>query len=127
MMISSTRFKTAAAVLLLCFLLASCATVTPVPRPGAINAFDSTAYDTLISVQAAIQQAKIAVSTPGLAQYKGQLNQAIAAYNTTIAAWKVYHEAGAGVTSDQTAALQTEVADLVSQVGKLLTALGVKL
>ena len=106
-------------------LIAACAKV-PL-HPGAVNAFDSEAYDTLISVQAAIQSAKTQVATtPALAQYKPQLDQAIAAYNTTQAAYKVYH-ASATPTSTPPADLQASITSLVAQVGKLLTSLGVQL
>ena len=106
---------------------AGCAkTLTP-SHPGQINAFDGAAYDSLIVAQASLTQASTMVATdPTLAKFKPQVNQAIAAYNTAQAAYKVYHLAGTP-TPDQTAALQTQLADVVGQVSKLLTALGVKL
>ena len=74
----------------LILLLAACATTSTTPNhPGAINAFDSAAYDTLITVQASINQAKTLVGN--YPQFKADLNTAIAAYNTVIAAYKVYH------------------------------------
>jgi hypothetical protein len=109
-------------VLSLCGLQA-CATTNTAPlHPGAINAFDSAAYDTLITVQASLNQAKTLIG--GFPQYKNDLNTAIAAYNVAIAAYKTYH-ATVPATSASTAALQTELTSLVNQVAALLKNLGV--
>lgn len=109
----------------LLLILSACAgTMTPA-HPGQLNAFDGAAYDSLIIAQASLSQASQQVTAaPTLAKYKAQLNQAIAAYNTAQAAYKLYHSAP---TADQATALQAQLADVVSQVSKLLTALGVSL
>ena len=111
-------------VLALVFL-ASCATTNTIPsHPNQINTFDGAMYDSLMTVQGALNQAKVEIAKASNQQYKAQLNQAIGAYNTAIAAYKLYHTAGQNVAD---AALQQQITDLVGQVGKLLTTLGVTL
>jgi hypothetical protein len=114
-----------AAVFAVVLLLAACAK-NPVPaHPNQLNTFDGAMYDALITVQGSLNAAKAQVATtPALAKYKPELNQAIASYNAAQAAYKVYHTAGSNITDP---ALQTQVTALVSDVAKLLTALGVKL
>ena len=105
------------------YSLQGCATATAT-HPGAINTFDSTAYDTLITVQASINQAKTLIGT--YPQFKADLNTAIAAYNVALTAYKTYHQAGsAAATAASTTVLQTQLAALVAQVSALLKNLGV--
>ena len=116
-----TNRKGAVVVAALILILAACATTNTAPsHPGAINSFDSTAYDTLITVQASINQAKTLITT--YPQFKTDLNTTIAAYNAAQAAYKTYHTAGA---SGSTTALQTQLQALVAQVAALLKNLGV--
>jgi predicted lipoprotein len=113
--------KGAVLAVALLLILAACATTATAPtHPGAINAFDSTAYDTLITVQASLNQAKALITT--YPQFKADLNTAIAAYNAAQAAYKTYHAAGA---AGSTTALQTQLQALVAQVAALLKNLGV--
>lgn len=63
----------------------------PLP-PGAINQFDADTYNILITAQAAILQAK---TTYGR-EYYGSINIAITAYNTALATYKAWHNAGGG-------------------------------
>ena len=91
----------------------SCTTPT-IQHPGALNSFDSTAYDTLITEQAAIEQAKISVAT--FPQFKTQLNNVITQYNVTMEAYKVYHNAGSGEVTN----LQTQINSLVTNVALLI-------
>lgn len=120
-----TNRKGAVVVAALILILAACATTNTAPsHPGAINSFDSTAYDTLITVQASINQAKTLIG--GFPQFKADLNAAISVYNTTLAAYKIYHTGGsATATTASTTALQTQMTTLVTQVSALLKELGV--
>ena len=114
---------------LVLFLLffSACVKQGTVLHPGQLNAFDGTAYDSLITIQAALNEAKThSVQFP---QFKDQLNQAIASYNATQDAYKTYHAAASGgtATGAQQAALEQQIAALVASVAKVETAFGVKL
>lgn len=109
------------AALLAVLILSGCAKQLTPSHPNQINAFDGAAYDTLITVQASIQTAK--TLEPQFPQFKIELNQAISAYDSAIAAYKLYHGSAAGAP-DQ-AALQAQVTALVGSVAKLLADLGV--
>ena len=114
--------KGAALAVALLLILAACSTTATAPtHPGAINSFDSAAYDTLITVQASINQAKTLIG--GFPQFKGDLNTAIAVYNAAISEYKVYHTSTP--TTATTAALQTQLTGLVTQTSALLKNLGV--
>lgn len=102
-----------APLLVIIALLSSCAAPT-IQHPGALNSFDSTAYDTLITEQAAIEQAKVNISN--FPQFKVQLNNVILQYNTTMEAYKVYHNVGSGDISS----LQTQISSLVTNVASLI-------
>lgn len=95
-------------------------------HPGQINAFDGATYDTLVTVQAALKQATAEATQ--FPQFKPQINQAAAAYDTAIAAFKTYHAAAAAgtATADQQASLQQTVAALVASVAQIEAAFGVK-
>lgn len=114
----------AALAAFLVLTLAGCAVTNTTPaHPNQISAFDGVAYDTLITVQGSLTQAK--ALAPQFPQFKAELNDAISGYNTAIAAYKLYHTAAAGAPS--TTALQGEINSLVASVSKLLADLGVKL
>lgn len=102
-------------------------TTAPSPplRPGAINQFDQTTYDTLMVVQASLNAAKpiVAANHPTL---KPQLNQAIAAYNTAEAAYKLYHSKAITDPTFQ-ASLAQQLADLTHKVAELSASLGGKI
>jgi predicted lipoprotein len=84
----------------------------PTTHPGAVNSFDSTSYDTLVTAQAALEQAKTQfASTPAAVPY---LNKAISAYNVAEAGWQAYHStAGGSVTATQ---LTQELNDALSAI-----------
>lgn len=110
----------------LAFVLATlcgCVKQTTPSHPNQINAFDGIAYDTLVSVQAGLTQAK--ALAPQFPQYKVALNDAIVGYNAAIAAYKLYHAGASG--APDTATLQAQITTLVGSVGSLLTEMGVKL
>lgn len=117
------RYRVASVAVVLAILLAGCAKNLTPSHPNQINAFDGVAYDTLITVQGSLNQAK--ALAPQFPQFKLELNQAIAAYDSAIAAYKLYHTSAAGAP-DMTA-LQTQINALVASVSKLLADLGVKL
>lgn len=102
-------------ILILALLLYSCAKPTVI-HPGAINSFDSTAYDTLITEQAAIEQAKLSITQFPAA--KPTLNKVIDQYNVTYEAYKAYHASG----GDQ-ATLQAQINSLVTNVASLIKSL----
>lgn len=115
-------------VLLLAIALSGCMKAGAPPlHPGQVNTFDGYAYDSLITVQAALNQAKS--NAAQFPQFKDELNQAIAAYNAAQTAYKTYHTAALGGTSTaaQQTALEQQIAALVTSVAKLETAFGVKL
>lgn len=105
-----------AVLVALTILISSCA-VPVVQHPGSISAFDSAAYDTLITEQAAIEQAKVNIASfPNL---KATLNRVIEQYNTTMNAYKLYHSAGSGDIT----ALQSQIASLTTNVANLIKAM----
>lgn len=102
-------------------LLTSCASA-PV-HPGAVNQTDSQIYDTLVSVQASIEAAKVEFGAEPAA--KAPLNRLITSYNAAQDAYKSYHQlAVAGGSPDATTlqamvtALVTDVAAVRAQFGK---------
>lgn len=115
----STRKRLIPCFLLL-VLLVGCAH-NVVLRPGALNAFDQAAYESLMMAQSSITQAKALV--PQFPAMKAPLNKVIAGYNEALAAYKAYHAAGTG----DTAALDKAIADVVAQTVALLGQMGVKL
>ena len=95
-------------------------------HPNQLSQFDGYAYDTLITIQAALNQVKTEVL--GFPQYKPQVNQAIAAYNVAQAAYKTYHTSAATnpTTEPQAQAnLQAQLTDLAGQIAMLEKAFGV--
>ena len=103
-------------------LLASCGKAT-VQHPGAFNSFDNYAYDTLIVEQAALNRAKASISKfPGI---KTSLNIAIDEYNTSMAAYKVYHLALQAGKNPDTTSLRGQIDDLIGKVAAILKATGV--
>lgn len=84
--------------------------------PGAINTFDSDAYNTLVTAQGALSQAKKDFGSDPAA--KTPLNTAIDAYNIAEHTWKTYHAAGGGDTADSQI-LQQELSALVAAIASL--------
>ena len=88
-------------------------------HPGAVNTFDSQAYDTLIVAKAAIDQCKTDVSNGTftgavLANVETALNGLITAYNVMDSAYQVYH--AAAVAGTATPAQQASVTAGATQV-----------
>jgi predicted lipoprotein len=115
------RITLVATVLLTLTLLAGCATAnkpTTLP-PGAINSFDANSYIALMGVQAGLNSVKADYAAGKVpAQYKPQMNQAIAAYNTAQASWSAYHSGANG----DTAALTRAISQATTAVVTLITA-----
>lgn len=96
----------------------ACTSVKTVQHPGSLNSFDNFAYDSLITEQAAINQAKSEISK--YPQAKTQLNNVITQYDTTQAAYKVYHLALVAGSSPSNTALQTSINSLITNVATLI-------
>ncbi len=120
---SNARSALAVLVLVISALLGSACQHpgAAVNHPGQISTFDGASFDALIVAQASITQAKTLI--PAHPEFKTELNQAIAAYNTAIAAYKLYHSQAAGAPSSSE--IQGQVALLTSSVSQLLSKLGV--
>lgn len=95
-------------------LAASCASSGTAVHPGAANATDSQLYDSLISVQAAIEQAKVDFGSDPAA--KPYLNKLIAGYNAAMDSYKSYHAAAVSGHPPDPATLQAQIAALVQDV-----------
>lgn len=78
-------------------LAAGCATRLTV-HPGALNAFDSAAYDSLLVAEAAIDQARTAYAAGQIAGNKQALDALVASYNVARESWLTYR--GALTTND---------------------------
>lgn len=117
------RFSKILPFLLIATVMIGCAAKNPVQanHPNALNNFDSYAYDTLLTAQAALEGAKAQINL--YPQAKPILNQAIAAYNTAQASYKVYHTAGGGDITQ----LQMQLTDVVTAVAQVQKAFGAKL
>lgn len=108
-------------IVLFLFAFAFGCSKTVTLHPGAVNVFDSNAYDTLLTVQAALETAsKEVVNYPNL---KPELNHAIDAYNVAMIAYKGYHEAAlAGKPTDQ-ASLAAMIKSLSTTVAAVIAKL----
>lgn len=106
------------------FWASSCAGRSVPLHPGALNVFDSHAYDTLISAQAALKQARTDIdATPAFSKYRPQFNQVTAVYNTAMTAYKAYHGGFGGSEVELTKRLN----NLTVALGTLLSSLEVQL
>jgi len=103
------------AFLVLILGLAGCAS-TPI-HPGAANATDSRLYDSLVSVQASIEQAKTDFGSDPAA--KPYLNKIITAYNGAQDAYKSYHELAVQGHAPDATALQSQIAAIVQDLSAL--------
>lgn len=105
-------------LLLISILFLSACVRPTVQHPGALNSFDNSAYDTLIVEQAAINQAKTLVKDfPAI---KAPLNVAVQEYDTTMAAYKVYHLALAAGKNPDVTLIASSIQDLVVKVAAIL-------
>lgn len=100
----------------------SCATGTA-QHPGAINAFDSQAFDTLLTIQAGIEEAKVQLANTPAAQ--PALTKLRAGYNTTMAAYKVWHAAASTDPAKQ-ADLQKQIDAVKAGLADLIKTFGGK-
>ena len=105
-------------LIILTLVLCGCAKTATITHPGAGNQFDSNTYDSLVSVEGAIDAARsLAVTQP----QKDILNKVIAAYQEAKAAYVLYHTTVvAGGTAD-TATLSAQIAALVAATAGLVT------
>jgi hypothetical protein len=129
-MIHHTRTAILNFIGLAVFLLMSACGTTTATHPGAVNSFDSTTYDALLTAQAAIEAAKPLATTPAL---KTAVNAAIQAYDVAESAYVAYHAAAVAgtATTAQQSALQTQVNSLTTAakalpVGTPVTSAGPK-
>jgi hypothetical protein len=99
-------------------LLAGCVKNATVSHPGAINAFDSNAYDSLVTAQGAIDAAKPLAVTQA---QKDVINKVIAAYNAAKSAYLLYHSQVAAGGNVDTATLQAQLTALVTATANLAT------
>jgi hypothetical protein len=91
-------------------------------HPGALNATDSVAYDTLLIAQAAIDQARVENQTRPLSgDAKDAFNTLVRSYNVAREAWLTYRAAiAADSPSDQYfQQLTTNLADLANAIEAL--------
>lgn len=107
--------------LVLALFMLGCAGKAPVKHPGAINDFDSYAFDTLLTAHGALNEAK--AQAPSHPEAKELINQAIASYNSAQAAYKIYHASGSGDYSG----LQQQLGELVKSIAQVQKAFGVTL
>lgn len=122
--VSIQRSAKAVVLLIALAIMIGCGKAKPQPLPpGAINTFDADAYNTLVTSQAALKQAKSEFG--GLPAAKGPLNAAIDGYNAAEAAWQTYHAVGGGtdvqaqVLKANLSALVAAIASLEKQFGKI--------
>jgi PBP1b-binding outer membrane lipoprotein LpoB len=107
-----------APIVLLALILSSCAmNPAAVSHPGAINSFDSNAYDSLVTAQGAIDAAKPLATSQG---QKDVLNQVIASYNTCKNAYLLYHTQMVGGGNVDTTQLASQLTALVSASANLV-------
>lgn len=85
--------------------------------PGAINSFDATTYDLLMTAQGALNGFKdVLASLPAdkATKVTPVLDQAIRDYNTAEAGWHAYHAGASGDTAALSASVGQVVADLAA-------------
>lgn len=98
-------------------------------HPGALNAADSAAYDTLLTAQGAINQARADnQANPLPPDLKAALNQLVQAYNLARASWLTYRGAlSANQPADAYyAQLNQNLTDLANAIRNFATGKGVK-
>ena len=87
-------------------------TTPPAPITGAANTFDSTTYQTLVTIQAAIEQAKVGIPAAQIPL----LNKVIADFNVAESAYAAYHALAIAGTPTATAAATAQQAALQAQI-----------
>lgn len=92
-------------------------------HPGAVSNLDSQLYDSLLTVQASLEEAKAQFGADPRA--KDSLNRAIVAYNGAQDAYKTYHQlAAAGNTPPDASTLQAQIAALVADIALIQATYG---
>lgn len=86
----------------------------PVQHPGSVNLIDSQLYDTLLTLQSGIEEAKVQFA--GNAAARAPLNKIIASYSAAQDAYKAWHAAGAGDASALTLQINAVKSDLASLI-----------
>ena len=103
-------------------LVAGCSAM----HPGAVNQFDNASYNTLLTTDSVIQQAKAdyvagKFPTSAMPAMKTAINNLVAVYNVADSAYLEYHTAVAQGTA--TPAQVTAVTNALKQVNSATTAL----
>jgi len=93
-------------------------------HPGAANATDSQIYDTLVSIQASIEQAKADFGS--LPAAKAPLNKIIASYNAAQDAYRSYHQLAMSGHAPDATNLTSQVFTLVNDLAALNAQFGKK-
>jgi hypothetical protein len=115
-------------VVLFCVSFAGCMSSAYVQHPGSANLFDSQAYDTVVTTQAVIDQARtdLTVNTfsPTIsAKMKTVLDSAlIPAYNALYAAYVAYHTTALTDPSTTQVPLQTAITQVNTATTNLAAA-----
>jgi hypothetical protein len=91
-------------------------------HPGAVSTFDSQAYDSLVSIQASIEQAKADFGSDPAA--KAPLNRVIAAYNAAQDAYKSYHALAVSGKAPDPTSLQAQISALVADIASIRATFG---
>lgn len=110
-------------ILAVCLLfLTGCAKNPVVVHPGSLSAFDSAAYDTLLTAQAAIESAttEVVANYPNL---KPEINTVRKTYTAAQAAYKAYHEAAAAGKPTDPAALDAMLKKLTADIAAIVAKL----
>lgn len=108
-------------VLVLSISLASCSSNnpsslnTPPPVQNTAAGFDTQIFQTLVSVQAGIESARVTV-VASYPQFRPQMNGLIAAYNTAMKAYLLYHSSPDPTSQ---ANIQVQVNGLVASLASL--------
>jgi hypothetical protein len=106
----------------LLFATPACASLHYTVHPDALNTADSTAYDTLLIAQAAIDQARVAnQTTPLPPDLKTALNTVVQSYNVARESWLTYR--GAVATNAPADAYLTQLNNNLLDLSKAIQAL----
>ncbi len=119
------RFNVCVLLLTSAFLSSCAAThVPPSSSPPAVTgaaSFDQRTYDTLITVQAALETASSRISS--YPQFKPQLNHAIDLYNAAEQSYKLFHASLSAGPAD-IADLSQRLVDLTAAVAAIVKSFG---
>jgi hypothetical protein len=101
------------------------------PHPNQLNAFDGQAYDSLVSAQAALDEAKGQYASGKLPPAsKAVINDAGAAYESARTGWVYWRDVSMGIKSgdvnEAQAKLQDDLAQLSAAIAKIAAMKGAK-